>query len=200
VSLETLQAGLAIQDCGGNIVCYQQPLNTCCQDGPTFYVNPLTGEVKNGSLVDSTATVSPTYWDLTYTSSVASTSSTASAQGTAPAATTSSPTSATAASFPNSSATSSPKPSTRLSPGAGAGIGIGGAALVVGLGLLVWLLLRRHRRSKSTQPGHLSNDNAPAYEYHDPGKVGIHNSYGDHHPQQVWPQELDQGRPRHEMQ
>jgi hypothetical protein len=105
--------------------CYQQPLSTCCTNGPTFYVKPLTAEVKNGSLVNFTATASQTYWDLTYTSSVASTSSTLSAQSTTSAATASSYTSATGYPSSTSSTTSSPETSSGLSPGAIAGIGVG---------------------------------------------------------------------------
>ncbi|KAF1852195.1 uncharacterized protein K460DRAFT_352023 [Cucurbitaria berberidis CBS 394.84] len=67
LSPESKIAGLRLWDCGGNIYCYKN--ETCCSDGPTYYINPFTGEVKDGSQRDSTA--SPSWWTVDSTAILA---------------------------------------------------------------------------------------------------------------------------------
>jgi hypothetical protein len=57
---ENVDGGVALTDCGGNVFCWHEPLDTCCTDGSdTFYVKPRTGEVKNPSAKDTDADSSP---------------------------------------------------------------------------------------------------------------------------------------------
>jgi hypothetical protein len=178
--------GLAIQDCGGNIVCYKN--STCCKDGPNFFVHPFTGEVKDSSLRDTTA--SPTYWEVVSTSSVISSSTTLSSSST-------SPTTTSAASSSAPSDTTTPMSHSGLSPGASAGIGVGAGAAVIGLAFLGWLFLRRRKKTRALQTQNEQHDIAPAHQYQE-GKDGSYNS-GYHEAPPPPLLELDQGRPRHEM-
>jgi len=146
VSPETTAHGLEIKACGGNIFCYQQPLDSCCTNGPLFYVNPTTGWVANGSERDTFA--SPTYWQPSYTSGVALASSSTPHYTTTSIEITSTFTSLTKSS-PTDTLKNSSQSTSDLSPVAGAGIGVGSAVAVVSLVAFAWLLMGRRRSSRS---------------------------------------------------
>jgi hypothetical protein len=161
-------------------------------------VNPLTGEVRNGSDVGTTA--SPTYWEVTYTTSVVSTSSASSTPSITSDIATSVIASSIAISVLSSTPTNASNPSSGLSSGAGAGIGVGSAAVVVGLVALAWWLVRRRRRTAVISADLVQYNSAAIYQYHDPGKADTPIVPSSRHvQQQMSAQELDQGIPRHEM-
>lgn len=183
VTPETTAHGLEIKACGGNIFCYQQPLDTCCTNGPLFYVNPATGWVGNGSERDTTA--SPTYWQPPYMSEIALASSSTPQQTTTSIETTSTFTSMTTNSPPTGTLNSPSQSSSDLSPLAGTVIGVGIAMLVVSLVALTWLLMRC-RRSNRGGGRH---------------KLGIRNFYWKRtRSSRSMPQELDESSARQEMQ
>ncbi|KAF2833418.1 hypothetical protein CC86DRAFT_415172 [Ophiobolus disseminans] len=179
--------GLAVRDCGGNIVCYFGLPADCCAFGPLYYVNPLTGEVKNASLRDSTATVSPTYWEVT-SSTVISSSTTSPVSTTVVSSTT-----------PASTNTTAPisNPSSKLSARAGAGIGVGAAALLGVFALLVWFCTTRRKKQKAARTQVGPHDSGAAFQYQGTAKSSMHEMP---HPQPVSQRhELSEGRPTYQL-
>jgi hypothetical protein len=192
VIVEVVEYGVTLTECGGNIVCYNN--SSCCTNGgPTYYVDPRTGEVKDGTNKDGINTSPPTYWDFGSTStSLAAASSTLVSQST----------SAFTASSPTGDTTLGPdtaQKSSSLSAGAGAGIGIGCAAAVAGLAVLGWVLLRRRRKNRVPQAQTDRPDGIFVHEYQDMGKTQPQSpTYHVHRNTQ--PQELDGGRRPQELQ
>ncbi|KAF5845831.1 hypothetical protein GGP41_009629 [Bipolaris sorokiniana] len=195
ISPDTRAHGLAITSCGKNIYCHS-PLDTCCTTGPTYFIDPMTGELKNTSEADSDA--SPTFWSID-SAILLATSSAMDLQPTNSIPTTSSPaiSAGTSTTLPSSELT--PPPSTSLSPGASAGIGVGCGVAVIASGILAWLLIRR-RKSKAQEmldystnvlPEHqtslVADDKFPQMSYVQP--------HGEHYARH----ELDEGRPRAEL-
>ncbi|KAH7382147.1 hypothetical protein BKA66DRAFT_570447 [Pyrenochaeta sp. MPI-SDFR-AT-0127] len=197
---KTKSHGLRVWDCGGNLVCYTG--EDCCTDGPTYYVNPYTGEVKDGSRRDSTA--SPTWWSIDSAAILASSTPTTSSVLVSHSATlsltTPSPSSVIpVSSSPSATASSSPERSQQPSPGlsaaAGAGIGVGSAVGVAGVAVLAWLFLRRRKRRLTQRAQAGQQNNVQGYQHPGADKDRTHDFQGN-----TPLQELDQGRPRQEME
>jgi hypothetical protein len=183
VSLETTNHGLEIKACGGNIFCYHQPMDTCCTHGPLFFVNPETGWVGNGSERDTTA--SPTYWQPSYTSELALSSSSTLQPTTTSSEIMTTFTSLTAHSSPTDTMKSSSQYSSDLSPVAGAGIGVGSAVVVVSIVAFTWLLVRYRRSIHGRSCDEFVIRNV---------------SWKQKRTNRSTPQELDEGGARQEMQ
>lgn len=155
LSPETQKAGLAITSCSNNIWCYSQPLDSCCSNGPRYFIDPATGEVKNESLADSTA--EPKWWKVDSASILAATASAASSQvsvQTTSSFPSSTPTSSPSSTpTPSSTSTAPPTPEAPRGPSvaASAGIGIGCGVAAIVAGLLVWLFLRERRKRRVLQ-------------------------------------------------
>ncbi|KAH4085915.1 hypothetical protein HBI56_217700 [Parastagonospora nodorum] len=183
LSPETTNHGLEIKACGGNIFCYHQPMDTCCTNGPLFFVNPETGWVANGSERDTTA--SPTYWQPSYTSELALLSSSTPQPTATSIEIMSTFTSLTLHPSPTDTMKSSSQNSSDLSPVAGAGIGVGSAIVVVSLVAFTWLLVRYRRSSHRRSCDEFGTRNV---------------SWKHTRSNRSTPQELDEGGARQEMQ
>ncbi|KAF1944235.1 hypothetical protein EJ02DRAFT_510374 [Clathrospora elynae] len=205
LSPETMSWRIALKDCGGNLVCYHLPLETCCIDVPLFYVNSLTGEVRDGNAKDSDATASPTWWSIDTAAILASSTAIDRSRSAALPTTTSltsveiksSLSGATASSTPAATSTSIPSDAQRSSgglyAGTGAGIGIGSAAAVTDIAMLAWLFFRGRKRRRALQA-----QVAPTYQPRNVWKAGArsHVQYQQAEPRL---QELDPERSRQEM-
>ncbi|EUC34389.1 hypothetical protein COCCADRAFT_35954 [Bipolaris zeicola 26-R-13] len=187
VHLRSVRADCYLKDkvkyCGDNIYCHGSS-SRCCDTGSTYFVDPMTGEVKDASEADSVA--SAIWWDLTNTSSPA-TSSTMYPESTSSITT-------------SSASETTPPPSTRLSPGATAGIGVGCGVAVISVGILAWLLIRRRKKSKS--------QNVVGYSAYVPPEHQVSPVTVEKYPQMSYVQpyrehevthELDEGQPRAEL-
>ncbi|XP_014553643.1 hypothetical protein COCVIDRAFT_107123 [Bipolaris victoriae FI3] len=199
----TSNGWIEMKYCGDNIYC-DGSLSTCCDTGSTYFVDPMTGEVKDASEADSVA--SAIWWDLTNTSSPA-TSSTMYPESTSSITTSSASETSTTSTSSDSTPPSlsliphpAPPPSTRLSPGATAGIGVGCGVAVISVGILAWLLIRRRKKSKS--------QNVVGYSAYVPPEHQVSPVTVEKYPQMSYVQpyrehevthELDEGQPRAEL-
>jgi hypothetical protein len=195
-------------------VCYNETKprsQTCCTDGgPTWFVHPQTGEVKDGKLANTDAT--PMYWpvELGLKELLSSRLLTLSSTATLVSPTESSAmtdTMAMTTTFPASSrvqddfavsATSTsdaPSPTATstfegtppgLSAGVSAGIGVGCGLLVVGIVGMGWLCRRSRKKRQLSRP---QSDFQSQWS----AKPFVYRHEAPHH-------ELDPGRPRQELE
>lgn len=193
-------------------MCYNETKprsQTCCTDGgPTWFVHPQTGEVKDGKLANTDAT--PLYWPvelglkellssrlltLSSTATLASPTESSAVIDTM-ATTTTFPASSRVqddfAATPTSEASSPTATSTSegnspgLSAGVSAGIGVGCGLLVVGIIGMGWLCRRSRKKRQLSQK---QSD----YQSQWSTKPFV---YGHEVPRH----ELDPGRPRQELE
>ncbi|EUC43583.1 hypothetical protein COCMIDRAFT_38519 [Bipolaris oryzae ATCC 44560] len=184
--------------CGYNIYC-DSSSDTCCETGPTYFIDPMTGEVKNAS--EDGSNFVPTWWGLVSTS-LPATVSTIYPQSTDFVSTTSSlaTSSASETSTTSPSSQSTPQPHTHLSPSATVGIGVGCGVAVIAVGILAWLLIFRRKKSKSQD---VIEDSAYVPPEHQASMVATEKypqmSYVQPYGEHEVTHELDEGRPMAEL-